>query len=82
VVTWIVVAVVVGALLVLALAVRPVLAALGPLRRAAVRLAGRQAQAQALADRATAVQQRLVDLQAQADTAQRRLAVLQSRRDG
>ncbi|RZU75281.1 hypothetical protein EV384_3813 [Micromonospora kangleipakensis] len=63
-VTWIVLAVVLFALVVLALAVRPVLARLPRLRRAAVALQGRQAEAEALQARAATAQERVALIKA------------------
>ncbi|MCM0674254.1 hypothetical protein NCC78_06065 [Micromonospora phytophila] len=81
-VTWIVVAGVLFALVVLALAVRPVLARLPRLRRAAVALQGRAAEAEALRETAETLQQRAEVLQGQLDTTQQRLALIKARRDG
>jgi flagellar biosynthesis/type III secretory pathway M-ring protein FliF/YscJ len=80
VVTWIVLAVVLFALVVLGLAVRPVLARLPRLRRAAVALQGRQAEAEALRSTAEALQQRAEALQARAATAQERVALIKAKR--
>ncbi|MFC7550094.1 hypothetical protein [Plantactinospora sp. GCM10030261] len=81
-VVWIVVATVVLGLLVLALAVRPVLAGLGPLRRAALALQRRQVEAEALQQTAGELQVRLEGLANQAGTAQRRLEVIKARKSG
>ncbi|MCO1594080.1 hypothetical protein M8C17_02790 [Micromonospora sp. RHAY321] len=77
---WIVLAVVLLPLVALALAVRPVLARLPRLRRAAVALQRRAAEAEALRETAEALQQRAEGVQRQLDTTQRRLAVIKARR--
>ncbi|MGQ5265207.1 hypothetical protein ACTWLT_31090 [Micromonospora sp. ZYX-F-536] len=77
---WIVLAVVLLPLVALALAVRPVLARLPRLRRAAVALQRRAAEAEALRETAEALQQRAEGVQRQLDTTQRRLAVIRARR--
>jgi hypothetical protein len=77
---WIVLAVVLLPLVALALAVRPVLARLPRLRRAAVALQRRAADAEALRETAEALQQRAEGLQRQLDTTQRRLAVIKAKR--
>ncbi|SCL28989.1 hypothetical protein GA0070624_3797 [Micromonospora rhizosphaerae] len=79
-VKWIVLAVVLFALLVLALAVRPVLARLPRLRRAAVALQRRQTEAEALRSTAEVLQQRAVTLQAQAAITQERLELIKAKR--
>jgi flagellar biosynthesis/type III secretory pathway M-ring protein FliF/YscJ len=81
VVWWIVAAVFVAALLVLMLAVRPVLARLGGLRRAVTRLQQRQAQALALQEAAEALNERVVQLGEQVEAANRRRAASKARRD-
>ncbi|ASW55065.1 hypothetical protein [Plantactinospora sp. KBS50] len=77
-VLWIVLAVIVFALLLLALAVRPVLVALPRLHRAVGRLRQRQVEAEALRDSALVLQQRLEGLAADAGEAQRRIAVIKT----
>ncbi|MFC8848244.1 MULTISPECIES: hypothetical protein [unclassified Micromonospora] len=79
-VTWIVVAVVLFAFVVLALAVRPVLARLPRLRRASVALQGRQAETEALRVSAEALQERAEALQGQVELTQRRLDVIKAKR--
>ena len=81
-VKWIVLGVVLFALLVLVLAVRPVVARLGPLRRAALAVTRRQAQAQTLRVNALALQERLEELGRQAEATQRRVAVIKAKREG
>ncbi|MEU6077290.1 hypothetical protein [Micromonospora sp. NPDC047074] len=81
-VKWIVLAVVLFALVVLGLAVRPVLGRLPRLRRAAVALQRRATEAEALRESAEALQTRAEALQEQLDTTQRRLAVIRARRGG
>jgi flagellar biosynthesis/type III secretory pathway M-ring protein FliF/YscJ len=80
VVKWIVLAVVLFAFVVLALAVRPVLARLPRLRRAAVALQRRQAEAEELRSTAEALQERAEALQAQAATTQQRVALIKAKR--
>ncbi|MFC8298997.1 hypothetical protein ACIQH6_25305 [Micromonospora orduensis] len=77
---WIVLAVVLLPLVALALAVRPVLARLPRLRRAAVALQRRAAEAETLRESAEALQARAEGVQRQLDTAQQRLAVIKARR--
>ncbi|MGW5561396.1 hypothetical protein ACWER9_29770 [Micromonospora sp. NPDC003944] len=77
---WIVLAVVLLPLVALALAVRPVLARLPRLRRAAVALQRRAAEAEALRETAEALQQRAEAVQSRLDTASRRLAVIKAKR--
>ncbi|MCW3844983.1 hypothetical protein ONA70_33435 [Micromonospora yasonensis] len=79
-VTWIVVGVVLFAFVVLALAVRPVLARLPRLGRAALALQGRQAEAEALRSTAEVLQQRAGALQERMAVAQERLAVIKVKR--
>jgi hypothetical protein len=79
VVTWIVLAVVLFALVVPVLAVRPVLARLPGLHRAALALLRRQAQVEALASSAEALQDRLLTLQRQAELAQQRLTLIKAK---
>jgi hypothetical protein len=80
VVKWIVLGVVLLALLVLALAARSVVVRLPGLRRAALALLRRQAEAEALARNAAALQERAEGLQRQAEATQRRLAVIKAKR--
>ncbi|WP_433319684.1 hypothetical protein ACQP0U_14785 [Micromonospora sp. CA-269861] len=77
---WIVLAVVLLPLVVFALAVRPVLARLPRLRRAAVALQRRAAEAEALQETAVTLQQRAEDVQRRLDTTSRRLAVIKAKR--
>ncbi|MDG4810011.1 hypothetical protein O7634_24940 [Micromonospora sp. WMMD1120] len=77
---WIVLAVVLLPLVALALAVRPVLARLPQLGRAAVRLQRRATEAEELREAAEALQQRAEGLQRRLDTTQRRLAVIKAKR--
>ncbi|MGC4838315.1 hypothetical protein ACLQ3D_27800 [Micromonospora vinacea] len=77
---WIVLAVVLLPLVALALAVRPVLARLPRLRRAAVALQRRAAEAEALRETAEALQQRAEDVQRRLDTTSHRLAVIKGKR--
>ncbi|MDG4758102.1 hypothetical protein [Micromonospora sp. WMMD710] len=77
---WIVLAVVLLPLVALALAVRPVLTRLPRLRRAAVALQRRAAEAETLRESAEALQERAEGVQRQRDTAQRRLAVIKAKR--
>ncbi|WP_433133821.1 hypothetical protein ACQPWW_16920 [Micromonospora sp. CA-240977] len=77
---WIVLAVVLLPLVALALAVRPVLTRLPRLRRAAVALQRRAAEAEALRGTAEVLQQRAEEVQRQLDTTARRLAVIRARR--
>ncbi|MEW2145001.1 hypothetical protein AB0869_19530 [Micromonospora vinacea] len=77
---WIVLAVVLLPLVALALAVRPVLARLPRLRRAAVALQRRAAEAEALRETAEALQQRAEEVQRRLDTTSRRLAVIKAKR--
>ncbi|SIM68841.1 hypothetical protein [Micromonospora cremea] len=77
---WIVLAVVLLPLVALALAVRPVLTRLPRLRRAAVALQRRAAEAEALRDTAEALQLRAEGVQRQLDTTQQRLAVIRAKR--
>ncbi|KIR62242.1 hypothetical protein ABUL04_12210 [Micromonospora harpali] len=79
-VKWIVVAVVLFAFVVLGLAVRPVLVRLPRLRRAAMALQGRQAEAEALRVSAEALQERAEAMQGQVELTQRRLAVIKAKR--
>ncbi|WP_320069398.1 hypothetical protein [Micromonospora sp. RTGN7] len=79
-VTWIVVAVVLFALVVLALAVRPVVGRLPRLRRAAVALQGRQVEAEALRVTAEALQERAEALQGQVTVTQQRLELIKAKR--
>ncbi|WP_406065223.1 hypothetical protein [Micromonospora sp. NBC_00860] len=77
---WIVLAVVLLPLVALALAVRPVLARLPRLRRAAVALQRRAAEAEALRETAEALQQRAEDVQRRLDITSHRLAVIKAKR--
>jgi len=77
---WIVLAVVLLPLVALALAVRPVLARLPRLRRAAVALQRRAAEAEALRDTAEALQRRAEEVQRRLDTTSQRLAVIKAKR--
>lgn len=79
-VTWIVLGVVLFALLVLGLAVRAVAARLPELRRAALRLRQRQAEAEELRGRAEALRERAEALRVGVVAAQRRVAVIKARR--
>ncbi|MFF5173570.1 hypothetical protein ACFY3U_13120 [Micromonospora sp. NPDC000089] len=79
-VTWIVVAVVLFALLVLALAVRPVLARLPRLRRAALALRRRQAEADTLRVTAEALRERAEELQQRSVVTQRRVELIRAKR--
>ncbi|MEV0808705.1 hypothetical protein [Micromonospora sp. NPDC050200] len=79
-VKWIVLAVVLFALVVLALAVRPVLARLPRLRRAAVALQQRQAGAEALREAAEALSERAETLQRQVETTQQRVELIKAKR--
>jgi hypothetical protein len=72
--------VVVLALVVLALAVRPVLVRLPRLRRAVGLLRQRQAQAESLQQRATMVQERVAVLQRQAERAQEKITLIKAKR--
>ncbi|MEU1603052.1 hypothetical protein [Micromonospora matsumotoense] len=79
-VKWIVLAVLLFAFVVLALAVRPVLVRLPRLRRAAVALQRRQADAEALRHSAEALQERAEALQRQGETTQQRLELIKAKR--
>lgn len=79
-VKWIVVGVVLFAFVVLALAVRPVLARLPRLRRAALALQGRQVEAEALRVAAEALQERAEALQEQVAVVQERTTLIKARR--
>ncbi|SCF24836.1 hypothetical protein GA0074696_3762 [Micromonospora purpureochromogenes] len=79
-VKWIVLAVVLFALVVLALAVRPVLARLPRLRRAAVALQRRQADADVLREAAEALSERAETLQRQVETTQQRVELIKAKR--
>ncbi|MFI6230178.1 hypothetical protein ACIBCR_23060 [Micromonospora echinospora] len=81
-VKWIVLAVVLVPLVVLALAVRPVLARLPRLRRAALTLQERQAQAEKLQSTAEVLQERAEGLQRQIAVAQQRVELIKARRGG
>ncbi|MFY1576812.1 hypothetical protein ACN26Z_18150 [Verrucosispora sp. WMMD703] len=77
---WIVLALVLVPLVLLALAVRPVLARLPRLRRAALALQRRADEATALREAAESLQQRAEGLQSRLETTQRRLTVIKARR--
>ncbi|SCG50914.1 hypothetical protein [Micromonospora halophytica] len=79
-VKWIVLAVVLFALVVLALAVRPVMARLPRLRRAAVALQRRHADAEALREAAEVLQVRAEALQQRAELAQDRIELIKAKR--
>ncbi|MEV4482778.1 hypothetical protein [Micromonospora coxensis] len=79
-VKWIVLAVVLFALVVLALAVRPVVARLPRLRRAAVALQRRQADAEALREAAEELQVRAEALAQRAELAQDRVELIKVKR--
>ncbi|MFC0004484.1 hypothetical protein [Micromonospora siamensis] len=79
-VKWIVLAMLLFALVVLALAVRPVLARLPRLRRAAVALQRRQGEAEALRAAAEELTVRAEELQRRAETAQQRVELIKARR--
>jgi hypothetical protein len=79
-VIWIVVGAVALGLLLLALAVRPVLARLAGLRRALLTLMRRQAEVEALQEAVAGLQERMADVQARAELTQRSIAVVQARR--
>ncbi|MEU5789732.1 hypothetical protein ABZ754_18605 [Micromonospora purpureochromogenes] len=79
-VKWIVLAVVLFALVVLALAVRPVLARLPRLRRAALALQRRQADADALREAAEVLSERAETLQRQVETTQQRVELIKAKR--
>ncbi|MGB2571525.1 hypothetical protein ACPFP2_24190 [Micromonospora citrea] len=79
-VKWIVLAVVLFALVVLALAVRPVVARLPRLRRAVVALQRRQADAEALREAAEVLQVRAEALQQRAELAQDRIELIKAKR--
>ncbi|MEV4493588.1 hypothetical protein AB0K04_26160 [Micromonospora coxensis] len=79
-VKWIVLAVVLFALVVLALAVRPVVARLPRLRRAAVALQRRQADAEALREAAEELQVRAEALAQRAELAQDRVELIKAKR--
>ncbi|BCJ62872.1 hypothetical protein [Micromonospora endophytica] len=77
---WIVLALVLVPLVVLALAVRPVLARLPQLRRAVEKLQGRADEAVALREAAERLQQRAEGLQGRLETTEQRLTLIRSRR--
>ncbi|MDG4797454.1 hypothetical protein [Micromonospora sp. WMMD1082] len=77
---WIVLALVLVPLVVLALAVRPVLARLPRLRRAALALRRRVDEAASLREAAESLQQRAEGLQGRLETTQQRLTLIRSRR--
>ncbi|GAB3075962.1 hypothetical protein [Micromonospora schwarzwaldensis] len=79
-VMWIVLGVVLFALVVLALAVRPVVARLPRLRRAAVALQRRAADAESLRSTAEALQARAEALQERATVTQERIALIKAKR--
>jgi len=80
VVLWIVLGVLLFAVVILALAVRPVLVRLPRLRRAVLVLMRRQGELEALQRSAVALQERMLVLQRQAGTAQDRLAAVKAKR--
>jgi hypothetical protein len=80
VVTWIVVALVLVPLVVFGLAVRPLLARLPRLRRAALSLQGRAAEAETLRVAAESLQERAEALQRQLDTAGQRVTLIKAKR--
>ncbi|MEU6205206.1 hypothetical protein ABZ814_16675 [Micromonospora musae] len=77
---WIVLAVVLATLVLLALAVRGVLARLPGLRRAAVKLQRRQDEALELAGAAQTLQERSEALQRQLAVTQRRMELIKAKR--
>ncbi|MER5454805.1 MULTISPECIES: hypothetical protein [unclassified Micromonospora] len=77
---WIVLALVLVPLVVLALAVRPVLARLPHLRRAVGRLQRRADEAVALSAAAESLQQRAESLQSRLETTEQRLTLIRARR--
>ena len=79
-VIWIVLGAVLLGLIILALAVRAVLARLPRLRRALLVLLRRQAEVAALQTTVDSLQDRLRAVQSQAELAQRSVAVIQARR--
>ncbi|MEU1687676.1 hypothetical protein [Micromonospora sp. NPDC005707] len=79
-VTWIVLGVVLFALIVLALAVRPVLARLPRLRRTALALQRRQAEAESLRSAAEELQARAESLQERVGVAQEHSMLIKARR--
>jgi hypothetical protein len=80
VVIWILAGAGVLGLLLLAIVVRPVLARLPRLRRALQALLRRQAEVEALQAAVAGLQERMADVQARAELAQRSVAVIQARR--
>ncbi|MEV0002730.1 hypothetical protein AB0H28_10630 [Micromonospora sp. NPDC050980] len=79
-VIWIVLGVVLFALVVLALAVRPVVARLPRLRRSALALQRRAAEAESLRSATEALQARAEGLQARAAVAQQRVTLIKAKR--
>ncbi|GIJ23705.1 hypothetical protein [Micromonospora lutea] len=77
---WIVLALVLVPLILLALAVRPVLARLPRLRRAALALQRRVDEATALQEAAESLQQRAEGLQSRLETTEQRLTLIRARR--
>ncbi|MEV2239314.1 hypothetical protein [Micromonospora sp. NPDC049891] len=77
---WIVLALVLVPLVLLALSVRPVLARLPRLRRAALALQRRADEAAALREAAESLQQRAGGLQSRLETTQQRLTLIRARR--
>ncbi|MGC5053447.1 hypothetical protein ACLQ2S_18540 [Micromonospora sp. DT48] len=77
---WIVLALVLVPLVLLALAVRPVLARLPQLRRAVLALQRRVDEATALRESAEHLQQQAEGLQSRLDTTQQRLTLIRARR--
>lgn len=80
--TWIVLAVLAGALVLLVLSVRPVLSRLPALRRAVLALQRRQGEVEALALRAEQLQTRVDQLQHHLEAAERRRAMARADRTG
>ncbi|MFV2101523.1 hypothetical protein [Micromonospora sp. LOL_024] len=77
---WIVLALVLVPLVVLALTVRPVLARLPELRRAVVKLQRRADEAASLGVAAESLEQRAEGLQSRLETTRQRLVLIRSRR--
>ena len=75
---WIVIAAVVAGLIILVAVSLPVIGRLSALRRAALRLQRRQAEAMALQEGAQRLEHSLLGLQRRAETMQERLAVIQA----
>lgn len=77
---WIVLAAALAGLIILALAVLSLWDRMPELERALVRLQGRQEQVAHLRRSVTALQDRMVTLQRQAEDAQRRVTLIQAKR--